>query len=201
MIAVERGRPKVLVIDNFDSFTFTLVDYLRTLGAAVRVERNDALTVEQALADPDEALLISPGPGTPDDAGISVDLAKTCIDRKRALLGVCLGHQAIAVACGLDVARVLPVHGKTASVTHSGTGVFSGLPSPLEATRYHSLAVTAVTGPLIANAWSDDGVVMGVVHRAAPVHGVQFHPESVATQHGYRLLDNFLHMSTSAIDA
>ena len=195
------GKPKVLVIDNFDSFTFTLVDYLTMLGAAIRVERNDALTVEQALAEADEALLISPGPGTPKDAGISVDLARACIDRNRPLLGVCLGHQAIALACGLDVDRVAPVHGMTASISHSGNGVFAGLPSPFDATRYHSLAVTAVGGPLVANAWSEDGAVMGVVHESAAVHGVQFHPESIATQHGHRLLDNFLAIARSAIGA
>ena len=198
---MEQGRSKVLVIDNFDSFTFTLVDYLKSLGAEVRVERNDALTVDGALADADEALLISPGPGRPEAAGISVDLARACIERNRPLLGVCLGHQAIAVACGLEVGRVAPVHGKTSSVTHSGTGVFAGLPSPLVATRYHSLAIADAGGPLIANAWSGDGVVMGGFHETAPVHGVQFHPESIATQQGDRLLDNFLALARTTFSA
>lgn len=198
---MDRGKSKVLVIDNFDSFTFTLVDYLRALGAAVRVERNDALSVAEALADPAEALLISPGPGTPQEAGISVDLSSECIDRKRPLLGICLGHQAIAEACGLEVGRVTPVHGKTSTVTHEGDGVFAGLPSSFEVTRYHSLAVTPAGGALAANAWSDDGVVMGVRHEAAPVHGVQFHPESIATQHGHRLLGSFLALAAAAIGA
>ena len=200
-MAMDRDKLKVLVIDNFDSFTFTLVDYLRTLGAEVRVERNDSLSVGQALADPTEALLISPGPGTPEAAGISVDLAKACIDRQRPLLGVCLGHQAIAVACGMRVDQVAPVHGKTSVVTHLGDGLFAGLPSPVEVTRYHSLAVTEVHGDLVATAQSDDGVVMAVSHRTSPVHGVQFHPESIATQHGHRLLGNFLKLAQSAIRA
>ena len=194
-------QPRVLVIDNYDSFTFTLVDYLKSLGAAVRVERNDSIMVDQALADPDEALLISPGPGTPENAGISVSLAAACIELSRPLLGVCLGHQAIAVACGAPVGRVAPVHGKAAKVEHAGNGVFTELPSPFNATRYHSLAVTEAFPPLVANAWSEDGVVMGAYHEAAPVHGVQFHPESIATEHGHRLLANFLALARSAIAA
>ena len=186
------------MIDNYDSFTFTLVDYLKALGAAVRVERNDAISVEQALADPRQALLISPGPGTPQEAGISVPLAAACIARAQPLLGVCLGQQAIAVACAIPVGRAAPVHGKVAKVTHSGSGVFAGLPSPFDATRYHSLALADTSGPLVANAWSEDGVIMGVLHQDAPVHGVQFHPESIATEHGHRLLGNFLTLATAA---
>ncbi len=184
--------PQVLVVDNFDSFTFMLVDYLRCLGAAVRVERADALSVEQAMDGSEDAILISPGPGTPAEAGISVALAAACIARGRPLLGVCLGHQAIAAACGSAVTRVAPVHGKTAKVRHDGSGLFAGLPSPFAATRYHSLAVPEPLAPLIANAWSDDGLVMGFRHAAAPVHGVQFHPESVATEQGHALLARFL---------
>ncbi len=189
---------KVLVIDNFDSFTFMLVDYLRQLGAAVRVERNDALSVAEALAGDHRAILISPGPGTPEQAGISVALAAACIAKKHPLLGVCLGHQAIAAACGSEVERTPPVHGKVATVRHDGGGLFAGLPSPLAATRYHSLAVTEPKPPLIANAWSEDGVVMGFRPAEAPVHGVQFHPESVATEHGLELLRQFLLLAAEA---
>lgn len=190
--------PTVLVIDNYDSFTFTLVDYLKTLGAEVRVARNDAIGVEEAIDPANAAILISPGPGTPEKAGISVALAAECIERRRPLLGVCLGHQAIALACGSSVARAAPVHGKVAEVAHDGSGIFEGLPSPLAATRYHSLAVTDVREPLIANARTQDGVVMGLRHRHAPVHGVQFHPESVASEHGHALLRNFLALARTA---
>jgi len=189
------GSPRVLVIDNFDSFTFTLVDYLRRLGAEVRVERNDAIGVEAALAPGHDAILISPGPGTPADAGISVAVASGCVERERPLLGVCLGHQAIALACGSDVRRVAPVHGKAGAVRHDGSGIFAGLPSPFDAARYHSLAVDDVRPPLVANAWSQDGQIMALRHHSAPVHGVQFHPESIATDNGLALLRNFLAMA------
>ena len=135
--------PRVLVVDNFDSFTFTLVDYLKTLGAEVRVERNDAISIGDALEPGHEAILVSPGPGRPEDAGISMGLAAACIERRRPLLGVCLGHQAIAISCGSAVERTPPVHGKIASVRHDASGLFAGLPSPLAATRYHSLPVAA----------------------------------------------------------
>jgi anthranilate synthase component 2 len=184
--------PRILVLDNVDSFTFMLVDYLVTLGAEVRVERNDAVTVEQALELGGDGILISPGPGVPDEAGISVELAAECIARRHPLLGVCLGHQAIALACGSAVQRTPPIHGKVASVRHDGNGLFAGLPSPFAATRYHSLAVPYPRRPLIANAWSDDGTVMAMRHAEAPVHGIQFHPESVASEHGHALLAAFL---------
>ena len=190
--------PKVLMIDNVDSFTFILADYLKRAGAEVRVERNDALSVEEALVSEGNAIVISPGPGAPEDAGISVALAAACIAAKRPLLGVCLGHQAIAIACGSGVERVPPVHGKAGAVTHDSSGIFEGLPSPMTATRYHSLAVPHPRPPLIANAWSDDGLVMGVRHADAPVHGVQFHPESVASEHGLALLGRFLELTALA---
>ena len=192
------AKPRVLVVDNFDSFTFTLVDYLRAIGAAVAVQRNDSVTVGEAL-EGTEALLISPGPGTPEAAGISVELARACIERQKPLLGVCLGHQAIAVACGSPVERVPPVHGKIMTVTHDCTGLFDGLPSPFKATRYHSLAAGPVGPPLVANAWSDDGVIMGLRHESAPVHGVQFHPESIGSEHGHRLLGQFLDLAAATI--
>jgi len=184
--------PRILVIDNVDSFTFMLVDYLMALGAEVVVKRNDALAVEEALGSGADGILISPGPGTPEKAGISVELAATCIERRYPLLGVCLGHQAIALACGSSVERTWPVHGKVASVRHDGSGLFAGLPSPLAATRYHSLAVANPHAPLIANAWSEDGTVMAMRHVDAPVHGIQFHPESVASEQGRPLLSAFL---------
>ncbi|HXG81036.1 MAG TPA: aminodeoxychorismate/anthranilate synthase component II [Sphingomicrobium sp.] len=184
--------PRILVIDNVDSFTFMLVDYLGALGAEVVVKRNDALGVEEAIGSGADGILISPGPGKPEEAGISVPLAAACIEKQQPLLGVCLGHQAIALACGSPVERTWPVHGKVAQVTHDGSGLFAGLPSPFAATRYHSLAVPDPRPPLVANAWSDDGTVMAMRHEEAPVHGVQFHPESVASEQGKQLLSAFL---------
>jgi len=186
------ASPRILVIDNVDSFTFMLVDYLVALGADVRVERNDAVTVARALDLGRDGILISPGPGTPGRAGVSVELATECIARRHPLLGVCLGHQAIALACGSKIERTPPVHGKVASIRHDGTGLFASLPSPFAATRYHSLAVPDPRPPLIANAWSNDGTVMAMRHTDAPVHGVQFHPESVASEQGRPLLAAFL---------
>jgi anthranilate synthase component 2 len=188
------AKPLILAIDNYDSFTFTLVDYLVALGAEVRVERNDAIGVDQAMASGADGYLISPGPGEPQEAGISQALAKACIERGRPLLGVCLGHQAIGLASGAHVERVSPMHGKIAQVRHDSSGLFAGLPSPLAATRYHSLAVIDPAPPLLANAWSEDGLVMGMRHQSAPVHGVQFHPESVASEHGHALLGTFLRL-------
>ena len=188
------AAPRILVIDNVDSFTFMLVDCLLSLGADVRVERNDALSAGEALELGRDGILISPGPGTPEDAGISVELSALCIEQRHPLLGICLGHQAIALACGSDVARTHPVHGKVASVRHDGSGLFEGLPSPLAATRYHSLAVPDPQPPLIANAWSEDGTVMAMRHSGAPVHGLQFHPESVASEQGKPLLAAFLRL-------
>lgn len=187
--------PRILVIDNVDSFTFMLVDYLAALGAEVAVKRNDALAAHEAVGSGADGILISPGPGAPEDAGISVALAAVCIERQHPLLGVCLGHQAIAIACGNRVERTWPVHGKVASIRHDGSGLFAGVPSPFAATRYHSLAVPDPRPPLLANAWSDDGTVMAMHHAHAPVHGVQFHPESVASEQGKAILSAFLAMS------
>ena len=184
--------PRILVVDNVDSFTFMLVDYLRSLGAEVKVERNDGVSADVALELGRDGILISPGPGRPEDAGISVPLAARCIERRRPLLGVCLGHQAIALACGSKVEPTYPVHGKVARISHDSTGLFAGLPSPFAATRYHSLAVADPLPPLLANAWSEDGTVMAMRHADAPVHGVQFHPESVASEQGKALLGAFL---------
>ena len=185
---------RILALDNYDSFTFTLVDYLRVAGAEVTVFRNDAIDAREALAGPFDGFLISPGPGRPEGAGISVELARGCIETSRPLLGVCLGHQAIALACGQNVGRVPPMHGKIASIRHDRTGLFERLPTPFTATRYHSLAVGDLLPPLIANAWSQDNVVMAMRHEHSPVHGLQFHPESIASEHGHALLAGFLGM-------
>ncbi len=185
----------ILVIDNYDSFTWNLVHYLRELGAEARVERNDALTVAEALASGAEAFLISPGPGAPDEAGISLALVAACAAEKRPLLGVCLGHQAIGQHFGGEVVRAPAVmHGKTCAVRHDGSGLFAGLPSPFAATRYHSLTVSPESVPacLSVNASADDATVQGFRHRDLPIHGVQFHPESIASEHGHALLRNFV---------
>jgi anthranilate synthase component 2 len=185
----------ILVIDNYDSFTWNLVHYLRELGAAVEVVRNDAISAGQALSSGAEAFLISPGPKTPDDAGVTLDLVAACAAERRPLLGVCLGHQAIGQHFGGRVERGHLMHGKTSPVLHDGTGLFEGLPSPFQATRYHSLIVNAVPETLVVNARSDDGAVMGFRHAELPIHGVQFHPESIATEHGHAMLANFLRLA------
>ena len=185
----------ILVVDNYDSFTFNLVHYLMELGAAVEVVRNDALTVDEAMARDDAGVLLSPGPCTPNEAGISLGLVAACAAARRPLLGVCLGHQAIGQHFGGEVVRGHLMHGKTAPIIHDGSGVFAGLPSPYTATRYHSLIVDPVPEALHVNARSDDGAVMGFMHRELPIHGVQFHPESIATEHGHALLANFLKLT------
>ncbi len=182
----------ILVIDNYDSFTWNLVHYLMELGAAVEVVRNDQLSVGQALTSGAQGFLISPGPCTPNEAGISLDLVGAAAEAGIPLLGVCLGHQSIGQHFGGTVARGGLMHGKTSAVTHDGTGLFAGLPSPFMATRYHSLIVTDIPECLVVNARSDDGHVMGFRHVGAPIHGVQFHPESIATEHGHALIANFL---------
>jgi anthranilate synthase component II len=182
----------ILVIDNYDSFTFNLVHYLMELGAEVQVERNDAISAGQAVTSGAKGILISPGPCTPNEAGISLDLVGACADKALPLLGVCLGHQSIGQYFGGQVVRGGLMHGKTSPVTHDGTGVFAGLPSPFTATRYHSLIVEDIPASLVVNARSDDGHVQGFRHTELPIHGVQFHPESIATEHGHDLLANFL---------
>ena len=182
----------ILVIDNYDSFTWNLVHDLMELGAEVEVVRNDAMSVGQAMTSGAKAFLISPGPKTPSDAGISLELVAACVDQKRPLLGVCLGHQAIGQHFGGHVVRGGLMHGKTSPVSHDGSGVFAGLPSPFTATRYHSLIVEDIPADLIVNATATDGSVMGVRHATLPIHGVQFHPESIATEHGHALLANFM---------
>ena len=185
----------ILVIDNYDSFTWNLVHYLREIGAEVRVERNDSVSARQAIDSGASAVLISPGPGTPDDAGISLELVSACAESRMPLLGVCLGHQAIGQHFGGSVVRAGAVmHGKTSRISHDSSGLFETVPSPFIATRYHSLIVDKDGLPdgLIVNAWADDETVQGLRHAELPIHGVQFHPESIASEHGHRLLANFL---------
>lgn len=185
----------ILVIDNYDSFTFNLVHYLQELGAEVEVVRNDAISAGQALSSGAQAFLLSPGPCTPNEAGICLDMVAACAEAKMPLLGVCLGHQTIGQHFGGKVVRGGLMHGKTSPVSHDGSGLFTGLPSPFTATRYHSLIVEDIPDELIVNATSDDGHVMGFRHRELPIHGVQFHPESIATEHGHAMLANFMRIA------
>ena len=192
----------ILVIDNYDSFTYNLVHYLQELDTTVEVVRNDALSATAALALAPQAIVLSPGPGTPADAGICRDVIAGAADARVPLLGVCLGHQAIGEVFGGRVVRAEAVmHGKTSPVTHDGSGVFAGLPTPFTATRYHSLVVDAASVPaaLLANAHTGP-VVMGLAHCSLPIHGVQFHPESIASEHGHALLANFLALAGVAHD-
>jgi len=182
----------ILVIDNYDSFTWNLVHYVMELGAEVEVVRNDALSAGQAISSGAQGFLLSPGPCTPNEAGISLDLVAAAAHAGKPLLGVCLGHQSIGQHFGGKVVRGGLMHGKTSPVTHDGTGLFQGLPSPFTATRYHSLIVEEIPEALVVNARSDDGHVMGFHHASLPIHGVQFHPESIATEHGHAMLANFL---------
>jgi len=187
----------ILVVDNYDSFTWNLVHYLAELGAETRVVRNDDLTAAEALALKPEALLLSPGPCTPNEAGICLALIDSA-PLEMPIFGVCLGHQAMGQAFGGDVIRAKGLmHGKTSPIEHDGRSVFAGLPSPFTATRYHSLAVKRETLPdvLEVTAWTADGEIMGLTHRTRPIHGVQFHPESIATEHGHDLLANFLDLA------
>jgi anthranilate synthase component 2 len=187
----------ILVVDNYDSFTWNLVHYLAELGAETRVVRNDDLTAAEAWALKPEAVLLSPGPCTPNEAGICLALLDTA-PLDMPIFGVCLGHQAMGQAFGGDVIRAKALmHGKTSPIEHEGRSVFKGLPSPFTATRYHSLAVRRETLPdvLDVTAWTADGEIMGLSHRTRPIHGVQFHPESIATEHGHDLLANFLDLA------
>jgi len=187
----------ILVIDNYDSFTYNLVHYLNELGAETLVYRNDALSVQEALGLRPQGVLLSPGPKTPNEAGICLGLIGGAPD-DLPILGVCLGHQAIGQAYGGEVihAKAL-MHGKTSAIHHEGKGIFKGMPNPFTATRYHSLAVDKDSLPaeLEVTAWTEDGEIMGFQHRTRPVHGVQFHPESIATEGGHHLLANFLEIA------
>ena len=192
----------IVLIDNYDSFAFNLVHYLGELGAEVRVHRNDKITCAAVVdADPD-AIVLSPGPCTPKEAGICLDLI-AAVAAKIPVLGVCLGHQAIGDAFGGKVVRApLPVHGKLSEIRHGSSGIFRGINAPFQATRYHSLVIDrgSLPGELTVTADTEDGLIMGVVHKSLPVHGVQFHPESIASEHGHRLLGNFVTQARRAND-
>ena len=187
----------ILVIDNYDSFTYNLVHYLNELGAQTRVWRNDALTADEALGMKPQAILLSPGPCTPDEAGVCLDILRQA-PRDMPILGVCLGHQAMGQAEGGKVIRAQTLmHGKTDQISHSGVGIFKDIPSPFTATRYHSLAIerSSLPNTLEVTAWTADGEIMGVQHKDRPLYGVQFHPESIATQYGHEMLANFLDLA------
>ena len=184
---------KILVVDNYDSFVFNLVQYLQQLGAEVVVKRNDEVNAESINGF--DGVLLSPGPGTPEDAGACIEIVNAAIEKQKPLLGVCLGHQTIGAALGGKVSRAPELlHGKTSQVQHKNEGVFKDLKSPFRATRYHSLAIETPSVPeeLLVTATTDTGVIMGVKHKSAPIEGVQFHPESVLTEGGHRLLANWL---------
>lgn len=193
-----------LLIDNYDSFTYNLVHYLGELGAEVRVVRNDAMTVQEAIALAPSSIVLSPGPCDPAQAGICLALTRAAASANIPLLGVCLGHQTIGEAFGGDVVRCHEiVHGKMGAMHHAGAGMFRGLPSPFMATRYHSLVVRRETLPasLEVTAWLEDGTIMGLRHRDKPIEGVQFHPESIASEHGHQLLRNFLETAREKVPA
>ncbi|MFY0661011.1 MAG: aminodeoxychorismate/anthranilate synthase component II [Shimia sp.] len=194
----------LLLIDNYDSFTYNLVHYLGEMGADVQVWRNDALTVQDAMGMNPSGILLSPGPCDPSQAGICLALTAAAAETRTPLMGVCLGHQTIGQHFGGDVVRCHEiVHGKMGTMKHTGKGLFAGLPSPFEATRYHSLVVDRATLPdcLDITAELDDGTIMGLQHKELPIHGVQFHPESIASEHGHALLKNFLDMMPAKEDA
>ncbi len=187
---------RVTLIDNYDSFTWNLVHYIGSLGADVSVHRNDRISVAEVLAQKPDAIVLSPGPCTPNEAGICLDLIKAAVDIP--LLGVCLGHQAIGAACGGEVVRApLPIHGKMQEILHRGETIFHGINGPFQATRYHSLVVRRDTLPaeLKTTAWTSDGLIMGLSHVSRPMHGVQFHPESIMSEHGHLILKNFLDLA------
>lgn len=188
----------LLLIDNYDSFTYNLVHYVGELGADVVVKRNDEITVQDAMGMGADMIMLSPGPCDPDQAGICLPLTMAAAEAKVPLMGVCLGHQTIGQAFGGKVVRCHEiVHGKMGAMHHNGTSVFKGLPTPFDATRYHSLVVEKESLPdcLETTAWLEDGTIMGLQHKELPIHGVQFHPESIASEHGHALLKNFLDMA------
>ena len=184
------------LIDNYDSFTYNLVQYFGDLGVETRVHRNDQITIEDMLAEKPEGIILSPGPSDPDHAGICLDVVHAAAKHDIPLFGVCLGHQTIGQAFGGKIIQTGPVHGKTSEIQHTNKSVFKDLETPLKVTRYHSLIIDPTTTPdeLEITAQTDDGVIMGVVHKTKPIHGVQFHPESIATKHGHKMLQNFLNI-------
>lgn len=188
----------IILIDNYDSFTYNLVQYLGDLGADTTIYRNDECSAEDIIAQKPDGILISPGPSDPDHAGICLEVIKLAAAHKVPLFGVCLGHQSIAQAFGGKIIRApIPLHGKTSQITHNGKGIFEGIPSPYTITRYHSLIVEKESFPdcLDVTAQTQDGLIMALSHKTLPIHGVQYHPESIATEHGHTLLNNFLKLT------
>ncbi|MEO5365344.1 MAG: aminodeoxychorismate/anthranilate synthase component II [Magnetococcus sp. WYHC-3] len=184
----------IVLIDNYDSFTYNLVQYLGDLGVETQVHRNDQISVDAVVALKPKGLMISPGPGTPSDSGICLELTLRAVKEEIPLFGVCLGHQTIGQALGGNITKTTPLHGKISKVSHTGKSVFAGLPSPISVTRYHSLIIERDSMPesLEITGETEDGIIMGVAHKTLPVHGVQFHPESIATEHGHAMLKNFI---------
>jgi anthranilate synthase component 2 len=184
----------IVLIDNYDSFTYNLVQYFGDLGQDIQVRRNDKITVQEVMKLKPDAVVISPGPSDPEHAGICLELVKACEKTDMPLLGVCLGHQTIGQALGGKVVKTKPLHGKTSKIKHTNKSVFAGIPEQIEVTRYHSLIVekNSLPGTLEITAETDDGIIMGLQHKTKPIHGVQFHPESIATEHGLSMLRNFL---------
>jgi len=187
-------RTMIVLIDNYDSFTYNLVQYFGDLGQDIQVRRNDKITVQEVMKLKPDAVVISPGPSDPEHAGICLELVKACEKTDMPLLGVCLGHQTIGQALGGKVVKTKPLHGKTSKIKHTNKSVFAGIPEQIEVTRYHSLIVekNSLPGTLEITAETDDGIIMGLQHKTKPIHGVQFHPESIATEHGLSMLRNFL---------
>lgn len=184
----------IILIDNYDSFTYNIVQYLGDLGAELEIHRNDKITVDAVIARKPAGIVLSPGPSNPDQAGICLDLVHAAADHKIPLLGICLGHQTIGQAFGGNIVRTAPLHGKTSTITHTQTGLFEGIPSPYTIARYHSLVIEKDSAPpcLEVTARTEDDIIMAVQHKTLPIYGVQYHPESIATQHGHRLLQNFI---------
>lgn len=184
----------IVLIDNYDSFTYNLVQYFGDLGVNSDVHRNDKISIKDVLAKKPKGIVISPGPSDPDHAGICLELIKAAAANDVPLLGVCLGHQAIGQAFGGKIVKTKPLHGKISKIKHENKSVFAGTPSPIDVTRYHSLIIERETMPteLQVTAETDDGIIMGVMHKTKPIHGVQFHPESIATEHGHHMLKNFV---------
>lgn len=183
-----------ILIDNYDSFTHNITQYCGELGTPLTVIRNDEQTVQEIIAQSPAGIIISPGPSDPNNAGICLPLVKACADHKIPLLGICLGHQTIGQAFGGTIIKTAPIHGKTSTITHTGQGIFKSIPSPYKIARYHSLIIDPATCPadLTITAQTEDGIIMAVQHKSLPIHGVQFHPESIATDHGHTLIKNFL---------
>lgn len=190
----------IILIDNYDSFTYNIAQYIGDLGHKLSIHRNDELTADAVIAKGPSAIILSPGPSNPDQAGICLELVEKAAAAKIPLLGICLGHQSIGQSFGGDVVRTAPLHGKTSTITHDGSQLFKNIPSPYTVTRYHSLTIDPSTCPddLTITAQTEDGIIMAVQHKTLPIYGVQFHPESIATEHGHALIKNFTSLTSGS---